>query len=239
MPPMWKPVERRRIAEEVARQLRGLILKGQYQPGDKLPPERRLAETLGVNRATLREALRNLEHMGLVAIRQGDGTRVLDFIQTAGLDLLGHMISLSGDTGQAVLGDVLEFRLIAGRETARLAAVRATPEQITALEELAARDTATREDVLALDMDFYFQLARSTDNVVFPLLYNPVRTTVRRFVRFFTAMEPEEQEVRAHHAEILEALRARDPDAAGEVAEAFLALGRERFLATLEPEEEG
>lgn len=236
---MWKPVERRRIAEEVARQLRGLILKGQYQPGDKLPPERRLAETLGVNRATLREALRNLEHMGLVAIRQGDGTRVLDFIQTAGLDLLGHMISLSGDTGQAVLGDVLEFRLIAGRETARLAARRATPEQLAALEELAARPTATREEVLTLDMDFYFQLARATDNVVFPLLYNPVRTTVRRFVRFFTAMEPEEEAVRAHHAEILEALRARDPDAAGQAAAAFLALGRERFLESLEPHDEG
>jgi len=162
---------------------------------------------------------------------------VLDFIQTAGLDLLGHMISLSGDTGQAVLGDVLEFRLIAGRETARLAARRATPEHIDGLEELAARETSTKEEVLALDMDFYFQLARATDNVVFPLLYNPVRTTVRRFVRFFTSLEPEEEEVRAHHAEILEALRAKDPDAAGEAAEAFLARGRERFLASLEPVE--
>ena len=234
---MWKPVERRRIAEEVARQLRGLILKGKYQPGDKLPPERRLAETLGVNRATLREALRNLEHMGLVAIRQGDGTRVLDFIQTAGLDLLGHMISLSGDAGQAVLGDVLEFRLIAGRETARLAAQRATAEQLAALGELAARPTSTPEEVLALDMDFYFQLARATDNVVFPLLYNPVRTTVHRFSRFFSNLEPTEEEVRAHHAEILEAVRAGDPDAASQAAEAFLDQGRQRFLAALEPEE--
>ena len=52
-----KPVERQRVADEIVEQLRGLILSGQYRPGAKLPPERELARTLGVNRASLREAL--------------------------------------------------------------------------------------------------------------------------------------------------------------------------------------
>src|SRR6266576_1741703 len=73
---MLKPVEKQRVAEEIAEQLRSLILNGQYPPGSKLPPERELSKRLRVNRASLREALKKLEHLGLVRIRQGDGTRL-------------------------------------------------------------------------------------------------------------------------------------------------------------------
>ena len=80
---MLKPVEKQRVAEEIAEQLRSLILGGQYPPGSKLPPERELSKRLRVNRASLREALKKLEHLGLVRIRQGDGTRVQNFMETA------------------------------------------------------------------------------------------------------------------------------------------------------------
>src|SRR5207244_3312399 len=90
--PMLRPVGKQRVAEEIVEQLRGLILKGSFAPGDKLPPERRLAEELGVNRASLREAIKSLEQMGLVKTRQGDGTRVLDFMRTAGVELVSHLI---------------------------------------------------------------------------------------------------------------------------------------------------
>ena len=81
---MLKPVEKQRVAEEIAEQLRALILNGQYPPGSKLPPERELSKRLRVNRASLREALKKLEHLGLVRIRQGDGTRVQNFMETGG-----------------------------------------------------------------------------------------------------------------------------------------------------------
>ena len=64
-----KPVEKQRVAEEIVEQLRSLILTGQYPPGSKLPPERDLSKRLGVNRASLREALKKLEHLGLVRLR--------------------------------------------------------------------------------------------------------------------------------------------------------------------------
>src|SRR5206468_5742596 len=118
-------VEKQRIAEDIVTQLQGLILQGAYAPGDKLPPERRLAEQLGVNRASLREAIKKLEHMGLVKTRQGDGTRVLDWMQTAGVELVSHLIVGEGTPNLQVLLDVLDFRRWFGRETARLAAERA------------------------------------------------------------------------------------------------------------------
>lgn len=226
---MWKPVQRRRIAEEVARQLRSTILQGKYQPGDKLPPERKLAESLGVNRATLREALHALEQTGLVLIRQGDGTRVLDFIETASLDLLSHLIPLSAATRQKVLKDILEFRQLAGREMARLAARRASPGQITRLAEIANRPAGNPEESLSEDLDFYFQLARSTNNMVFPLLFNPVRAAVQRFSRFFAKFNPPPEEVKAHQRELVAALEAQDPQAAYEAAARHLRRGMERL----------
>src|SRR5438477_13108906 len=117
---MLRPVVGRpRVAEEIVAQLRGLILRGSYAPGDKLPPERRLAEELGVNRASLREAIKSLEQMGLVKTRQGDGTRVLDFMRTAGVELVSHLIPVDGRPNLHVLADVLEFRRFFGREVAR------------------------------------------------------------------------------------------------------------------------
>src|SRR3954463_9620079 len=134
---MFRPVGKPRVAEEIVSQLRGLILRGDYAPGDKLPPERRLAEELGVNRASLREAIKSLEQMGLVKTRQGDGTRVLDFMRTAGVELVSHLIPVDGAPNLEMLGDVLEFRRFFGREVARQAALRATDEDLKKLEELA------------------------------------------------------------------------------------------------------
>src|SRR6266851_2670125 len=136
---MFRPVGKPRVAEEIVQQLRGLILRGHYATGDKLPPERKLAEELGVNRASLREAIKSLEQMGLVKTRQGDGTRVLDFMQTAGVELVSHLIPGDGKPNLAVLGDVLEFRRIFGREVARQAAERATVDELRRLEAIVER----------------------------------------------------------------------------------------------------
>jgi GntR family transcriptional repressor for pyruvate dehydrogenase complex len=227
-------VERQRIAQEVARKLRGLILGGQYQPGDKLPPERRLAEDMGVNRATLREALKNLEQAGLVRIRQGDGTRVQDFLQTAGLDVLAHMLSLGESTALSILRDILEFRQIIGREIARLAATRASAEQLEQLERIAKRPSGTPEEALVQDLDFYVELARAADNTLFVLLLNPVRESVRRFSGIFASFNPPVDEVRAHHRAVIAALRAQDAEAASAAADHHLHRGKEHLLARLE-----
>ena len=134
---MFRPVGKPRVAEEIVSQLRGLILRGEYAVGDKLPPERKLAEELGVNRASLREAIKSLEHMGLVKTRQGDGTRVLDFMQTAGVELVSHLIPGDGMPNLDVLVDVLDFRRWFAREVARLAAERASAEDLKKLEAIA------------------------------------------------------------------------------------------------------
>src|SRR5215204_1577389 len=182
---MLKPVEKQRVAEEIAEQLRGLILNGQYPPGSKLPPERELSKRLRVNRASLREALKKLEHLGLVRIRQGDGTRVQNFMETGGIELVQHLLPLAGGKPE-LIRDLLEFRRIFGRELSRLAAHRAQSDKdgfakLRALADKADGVTSALE-LFELDFDFYVGIAHLSGNQVMLLLINTVRDGVRNFM---------------------------------------------------------
>jgi DNA-binding FadR family transcriptional regulator len=235
---MLRPVGKQRVAEEIVEQLRGLILKGSFAPGDKLPPERKLAEELGVNRASLREAIKSLEQMGLVKTRQGDGTRVLDFMQTAGIELVSHLLPMDGRPNLEVLGDVLEFRRFFGREVARQAAVKASADDLKRLEDLsnrAADPALDAEAVMQLDFEFYMELTRAGKNRVFQLLINTIRSAVASYSGFFAMFNPPPAAVRKHQKELLKAVQVHDADKAAAIADAHLKKGAEALFETLRP----
>ena len=85
-------IDRRTLSDAVFDQLSREIVDGHMEPGALLPSERELVQVLGVNRGAVREALKRLAQRGLVQIQQGGGTRVLDYRQSAGLDLLGALM---------------------------------------------------------------------------------------------------------------------------------------------------
>ncbi|HWO17805.1 MAG TPA: FadR/GntR family transcriptional regulator [Kofleriaceae bacterium] len=228
---MLKPVEKQRVAEEIAEQLRSLILGGQYPPGSKLPPERELSKRLRVNRASLREALKKLEHLGLVRIRQGDGTRVQNFMETGGIELVQHLLPLAGGKPE-LIRDLLEFRRIFGREIARLAAAR-TPKSGTdglgKLRELAERaDKVTGAlELFEIDFDFYVAIAQLSGNQVMLLLINTVRDSVRGFMPLLANLAAPGEIVRKHHRDLITAFERSDVTAAGRVADDYLRMGAE------------
>src|SRR3954468_10373444 len=227
---MLKPVEKQRVAEEIAEQLRGLILNGQYPPGSKLPPERELSKRLRVNRASLREALKKLEHLGLVRIRQGDRTRVQNFMETRGTELFQHLLPLAGGKPE-LIRDLLEFRRIFGRELARLAAARASNDKVglSKLRALADRadQVASALELFELDFDFYVAIAQLSGNQVMLLLINTVRDGVRGFMPLLANLAAPGDAVRKHHRELIAALEKADVASAGRVADAYLRLGAE------------
>jgi GntR family transcriptional repressor for pyruvate dehydrogenase complex len=235
---MLKPIGKQRVAEEIVQQLRGLILRGHYATGEKLPPERKLAEDLGVNRASLREAIKALEQMGLVKTRQGDGTRVLDFMQTAGVELVSHLVAGAADGASSVevLDDVLEFRRIFARDVAALAAERATPENLAKLEELAKRAESdlSPDELLKLDFEFYLELTRAAHNRVFQLLINTIRAAVQSHAAFFAQVSPQAPVVRGHHREVLNAVKARESQKAARAVNDYL-YEAQKMLAALFP----
>ncbi len=230
---MLKPVERQRVADEIVEQLRALILTGQYRAGAKLPPERELAKTLGVNRASLREALKKLEHLGLVRIRQGDGTRVENFMETAGLELVNHLVPLARSAYPDIIRDALEFRRLVAREVARLAAARVEPDDLARLEEIADRAAAPGldpADVFAHDVDFYMALTAIARNRVIGLLVNTVREAIKAYTGILMHVIIDPAFVCAHHRRILAALVARDAEAAVAAVDDYTVAGSEHVL---------
>lgn len=227
---MLKPVEKQRVAEEIAEQLRGLILNGQYPPGSKLPPERELSKRLRVNRASLREALKKLEHLGLVRIRQGDGTRVQNFMETGGIELVQHLLPLGGGKPE-LIRDLLEFRRIFGREIARLAALRSSKDKdgLAKLRALAdkADHTSGASELFDLDFDFYVALASLSGNQVMLLLINTVRDGVRNFMPLLANLAGPGDSVRKHHRDLIASIEKGDVVGAGRIAEDYLKMGAE------------
>src|SRR5512147_1770870 len=90
--PKLTPIPRKSLSDAVFEQLRDQIVNGQMQPGSPLPAERILCEALGVNRSSVREGLRRLQQAGLVAVRHGGASQVLDYHGSAGLDLLESLL---------------------------------------------------------------------------------------------------------------------------------------------------
>ncbi len=104
--------------------LAGRILGGELAPGAALPSERRLSDDFGVNRHAVREAVKRLQQARLVQVSHGGATRVLDWRETAGLDVV-HQLSLPGPAHPELVRSVLEMRLCIGIDSARRCAERA------------------------------------------------------------------------------------------------------------------
>src|SRR5437588_8945176 len=133
-----EPVKRSRIYEHIVEQIRALIREGRWAPGDQIPPERELAERFRVSRTSVREALRALEMQGVIDSRQGGGT----LVRTADTEALVPPLAAAILRGRRELAEVLEVRELIEPGIARRAAIRATAEHVSELENLLARQSA-------------------------------------------------------------------------------------------------
>lgn len=156
---------RSRVYEEVARQIQRLIADGKLQPGDRLPPERELAETFQVSRSSLRDAIRTLELMGMVEARQGEGTVVRDLTP----DSLVVPLSTVLVRKRELVAELLDVRRMIEPGLAARAARHATAEEIAELEEILDRQEARvrrGEPAIEEDSQFHYAIARAARNGV-------------------------------------------------------------------------
>jgi GntR family transcriptional repressor for pyruvate dehydrogenase complex len=162
------------LAGALAQRLRARIASGELRPGDRLPGERALAEGLGVHRGSLREALRQLERLRLVATRPGSGTRVLD-PQHASFELVGEQLALGSDGRW--LRDLLEVRELIATGSLRALFERharghaALREVARTLDAIAAPTVPAAAFLDAL-WELPASLARASGNQVLVLLAN-------------------------------------------------------------------
>ncbi|MGK2931934.1 MAG: FadR/GntR family transcriptional regulator [Solirubrobacterales bacterium] len=125
------------VSQLVHESLRREILEGKLEAGAPLPSERVLAEQFGVNRHAVREALKRLEQAGLVRITHGGATRVLDWRDTGGLQVLLDLLGETFDPPPEIARSVIEMRASVGVDAARHCAGRASAEDRDTIREMA------------------------------------------------------------------------------------------------------
>ena len=211
------------VGERIARALRSSIVRGRLKPGDALPSERDLAEKYAVNRSSIREAMTRLEAWGLVQIRQGGITRVSDFLLSAGLDLLPHLVGAGGKVDPSILGDLHEIRSMLLGWCGEQAARKADAASVTRLDDLVRRmgDAKGRASTLQeLDYDFFQELVNISGNRVLGLFTNVLRDIYLNGRERFLPLYGKGVFDLLHHRRAVEAIRARDVAAAGQALRA-------------------
>jgi len=212
---LFAPIAVARASSAIAEQIRNAILTGRVKAGERLSPERELAEQFGVSRVTVRDALRSIEAMGLIEVKVGarGGAFVTAPTGSKVAQSMSDMMVMSATTPE----DIVEARLIVELGTVTLACARASDEDLANLRELCEHGrealkegTYTRE----ISWDFHARLAQAAHNGAVDGLTQSFRSTL--------SMHPlrVREGSRAHaltvdeHLKILEALEQRDGNAA-------------------------
>lgn len=237
---LLEPVQVQSLKEACITKLQELILSGKLKIGQALPPERRLAEQLGVSRPVLHEALVDLAAKGLVTIVPRRGVFVSDFRTSGSLAMLTALISYhNGELDKPFLESLLQMRLLMEVETARLAAIYRTKEQLEQFHHILEEEQqVNRQDVQALsELDFRFHqlIAIASGNLVYPLVINsfkPVYTNLTsRFFRHHLG-DGVIDEVFHFHRQLVTAIESLNPHLASLIMNEMLLHGA-RYLMSI------
>jgi len=237
---MSQTSEKKRAAEQTADKVRGAILRGEIEPGTALPGERELSEKLGVSRLTLRSAITRLETEGLVQAVHGSGTRVLDYRERGGVDLIGYLAAealAGGEVPSALLTDLLELRSMIAIELVALAAERATDEELAELRRHHALQGTLLSDPEAFkraDLAFARLMIRAAHNFALELLFNSVVRLIESSPALTVAFQANAPQTLAVYDRILTLIEKREPRRAARMTRRLLTVLDGRTLALVD-----
>lgn len=210
------------------------IISGELAPGDLLPTEAELSRSLGISRPSLREGLRALAQKGLLEGRTRRGTTINEKPHWNVLDpdVLRWIANAPPD--HAFFMDLLDVRAIFEPAAARIAAQRASPEQILAIERaFSAMAAALPDDVDACcrhDLEFHELIISATGNPLLIRFAAAIRTALLAAFRISSNARKSYEDSLAEHGAVAAALRRREPDGAEQAMKALL-VGTARDLA--------
>lgn len=223
--PDFKRAKKSRIFQNVVDQIREAILERRLKPGAMLPSERELRQTFNVSRGTLREALRVLEHMGLIEIKLGTGGG--SYVKQAGIEQLMESFTLLIRSGSLSVSEIGEFREGIEGKIAWLAAKRASKEDIKELEDLLVHAVSFKEkglsaweDFLDIDQQIHKKLAQISKNALYSYSARIIHDNIRKYYDKYLSntmagMEENLQDLK----DIVEAVKNHIPEQAAQFAE--------------------
>jgi GntR family transcriptional repressor for pyruvate dehydrogenase complex len=217
-----RPVARQSLVDTVVERIREVIEQGHLRAGDRLPTEAELGEQLGVSRTVVREAVSQLESLGLLSVQRGRGMFVGSGNSLAGcMKMLRTALALSSKE----LVQFTEFRKAIECYAARRAAELATPEDLAELDALCDEmDREGHSDLEAMQLDFQFhrRLMAITGNELMCSVLEVVQEFVLAAMMRTTPQPRDREHSHRRHLGIVRAIRAGDPDAAEKVMQAHM-----------------
>lgn len=212
---LFSPVITNKKSDGVYNQLFSLISSGKLTPGDKIPSERELVAELRISRQSIREALNRAEVMGLIRVRQGEGSFILSSVKGA----LKPPLALIIEQEAARIFDFLEIRKLVEGWCAEKAALEATGEELQGMQEIlekmkkvASKDKQWEK----LDLELHLSFAKATHNVIAVHIMEALKVNFGPFFKFTKSMPSSEKidVLWQHHYEIFKAIERRDPETA-------------------------
>ena len=214
-----KSIQTKKIYKNIVEQIVYLIREGSLKCGDKLPPERTLAEMLDVSRASLREALSVMEIMGIVDIRPGEGSFVSDFNIQPFLSLILPLLLKESGTED----DLIEFRMLIEITGMQLVVKNAdnNKEHLETLRNILAAMEENLDDAEAgarLDVQFHSTLFEMSGNTVLTRVLEYIGFILENTVKFNRSLILKEsdmaKEILKCHMNIYDAIEKRDAELA-------------------------
>jgi GntR family transcriptional repressor for pyruvate dehydrogenase complex len=203
-------VRRTRVYHEIVTQIRGLIAQGRIQPGDRLPPERELADLFKASRNSVRDALRVLEQMGLIESRHGDG----NYVRTLSPEELTEPLASLLLQSREQMRELWEVRRVFEPQMAAYAAQRITDEELEELDTVLREQEAQirkGETGLTQDTEFHYGIAEAVRNPVLLRAIDTIVDLLRASRERSLQQGDRPRRSLSGHRKILEALRLRNP----------------------------
>jgi DNA-binding FadR family transcriptional regulator len=208
---IFQPVEPLKASQQIIEQIKRLIETGVLSEGDRLPPERTLAQTFKISRATVREALSALEIMGLIESKVGHGTFIRGVASATNYDQL--IAELSKQTSPL---EVMEARIALEPYLGSLAAVRATPDDLEKMRQALrnAEESKTFQEFEQWDGQFHLLIAEASKNQLL-LRMTDIANNVRKeelwgTLKFRSLTQERMNAYMREHQDIYQAIEDRD-----------------------------
>ncbi len=210
---MFNSIKRTKISEDIANQIKRLIVDGKLKPGDKLPPERELIKQLGVSRPSLREALNSLVTMGFLEVRQAKRT----FVKSVASKLIEDPLALLIKADTQKIFDLIEVRKAIETWAAFHAAQKASGEDIERLDVIIREMKKAFEEGRSWekeDADFHMAIAKATHNTIHMHIMSGIYDLLRESMAKIFIDRDKVKKLVNHHQQIFNAIKSRSPEKA-------------------------
>ncbi len=216
----FTPIKTQRIYRDIIEQFKKMIYNGDLKKGDRLPPERLLCQKLGVSRASMREALRSMEIMGIIESRPGEGTFIVNEITGAMVEPFSMAIALEKNQS-----DFIEVRKILESACAMIAAARHTEEDIENMKDQISIMEKNSDDGVRADADKQLHriISRSTGNKLLIDIVNAIADGIDSYIKDarnrMMRSEGSADELLKQHKKIVECIESGNGGAASKEME--------------------